>query len=173
MTVARGSSSSPRDSHKIPGPRSIERADHSSASSVEDMRVDHGRLHALMSEELLNGSNVVPIFQQVCRERMTKRVRGHPFREPDPKCGLANGLLHYRLVEVVSVPNAGLRVGVVGSGRKYPLPRPIAIGQRVLPGKCGGEWCTPEPARKVGSALFEDAVEMTPGGVREGMSAAA
>jgi len=45
-----------------------QRALYSLAAAVEDVSVDHGRLHVFVAQELLNGSDVVAAFQQVRRK---------------------------------------------------------------------------------------------------------
>jgi hypothetical protein len=51
-------------------PRSqhVRRAPHATATSVEHVRIDHRRPHVGMAEQLLLGTNVVAILQEVCRE---------------------------------------------------------------------------------------------------------
>jgi hypothetical protein len=46
----------------------VERALDSTATTVEDMGVDHGRLHALVPEQLLDRPEVIPVHEHVCRE---------------------------------------------------------------------------------------------------------
>ena len=43
----------------------IQRARHSPAPFVEDMRVNHRGLDAGVSEQFLNGSDVIAVFEQV------------------------------------------------------------------------------------------------------------
>jgi len=55
--------------------------------------VDHGRGNVLVAEQFLNGADVGPSFQQVCRKRMSKGVtafsriglmlQGQPKRIPE------------------------------------------------------------------------------------------
>jgi len=41
------------------------------ASTVQDMSINHRRAHILVPQELLHGSDIIAILQQVSRERMT------------------------------------------------------------------------------------------------------
>ena len=50
----------------------IERALHATAAAVEDVTVDHGRPDILVTQELLNGADVIVIFQQMGGERMAQ-----------------------------------------------------------------------------------------------------
>jgi hypothetical protein len=54
----------------------VHRALHAPASTVEDVGVDHRRLHALVPEELLHRPDVVAVHQQVRGERMPQGVAG-------------------------------------------------------------------------------------------------
>lgn len=47
---------------------------YATSASIEDMRIDHGRTDVLMPKELLNRSNIVPVFQQVRREGVAERM---------------------------------------------------------------------------------------------------
>lgn len=60
-------------------PRSpIERATHSAPTTVQHVRVDHRRRHVPVPEQLLNGADVVPVLEQVRRERVPQRVATRP-----------------------------------------------------------------------------------------------
>lgn len=48
--------------------QAVDGALHSSASSVQDVCVDHGRLDVLVPQELLNSPDVVAIHQEMGRE---------------------------------------------------------------------------------------------------------
>jgi len=43
----------------------VGRAAHTSAAAVQDMGVDHGCPHVLVSEEFLDGSDIIATFEQV------------------------------------------------------------------------------------------------------------
>ena len=46
------------------------------ASPVQDMGVDHRRPDTRVTEDLLNGPDVVTAHEQMCRERVTQGVHG-------------------------------------------------------------------------------------------------
>src|SRR5262249_41208242 len=52
------------------GPKSqpIRRAGHAFASPIQPMRVDHGRAHIFIPQQLLDGLDVVAILQEVAHE---------------------------------------------------------------------------------------------------------
>src|SRR5580692_10239083 len=110
----------------------IERAAHAAGASIEDVGVDHGRADVLVTEELLDRTNVVTALQQVGRERMTQSVRARGLRNPSGADGRTHGPLDHGLVQVVAAALADLAIDV-GTGRgEDPLPRPFTRGGRVL-----------------------------------------
>ncbi len=44
----------------------MDRAPDTSRAAVEDMGIDHRRLHVAMTQKLLDGSHVIAAFEQVC-----------------------------------------------------------------------------------------------------------
>ena len=53
----------------------LPRALDSPAPAIEDVRVDHRRLHARVAEQFLHRADVVAGLQEMRRERVTKDVR--------------------------------------------------------------------------------------------------
>jgi len=47
------------------GVLNIQRATHPTATPIQYMRVNLGRRHILMAQQLLNGADVIPSFQQM------------------------------------------------------------------------------------------------------------
>ena len=59
----------------MPGVRLlVEWAAHGFRATIQDMSIDHGGLHVLMSEQFLHGPNIVAGFQQLCGERVPERI---------------------------------------------------------------------------------------------------
>jgi hypothetical protein len=57
----------------------VERVPNTSPALVQDVRVDHCRTHVAMPEQILDRSDVVPSFEQMCGEGVTQRMtRGWP-----------------------------------------------------------------------------------------------
>ena len=52
---------------------SIKRAADMQTGPIEDVRVKHGRSDILVAEQLLHGSNVVSVFQQMRRKAVPPR----------------------------------------------------------------------------------------------------
>ena len=59
----------------------VDGAANASRSPVEDMGVDHRRLHIAMTQKLLDRSDIVTAFQQVSCEGMAKSVTVHVGQE--------------------------------------------------------------------------------------------
>ena len=56
------------------GSKSIQRAADSLATFVQYMRIDHGRTHILVPQQLLNCPDIIAALQQMCGKRMTESV---------------------------------------------------------------------------------------------------
>jgi len=88
----------------------IEGAAHGQGASVEDVGVDHGCPHVLMSEEFLHGSDIVAIFKEVRGEAMAEGVAGHALVDPRPASGFFDGLLETALADVMAADRTRSRV---------------------------------------------------------------
>ena len=111
----------------------IERAaDAAAARLVEDRGVDHGRRDVLVTEESLDGPDVVAVLQEVGREGMTKRMAGGRLRQLRGRHGCLDGALDDRLVEVVPADRPRAWVAASGGGGKDVLPGALPGGARVL-----------------------------------------
>ncbi len=62
-----------------PRRRLIQRTQHAPRPLIEHMRVNHGCLNILVTQEFLNRSNVVSGFQEVSSKGMPKRVTTRQF----------------------------------------------------------------------------------------------
>ena len=78
-----------------------------------------------MTEQFLHRANVVPIFKQGGRERVTKNVRTDTLRETRPSYGLRNLFLDHGLVQVKARRWAPLRIAADPRGGKDKLPGPV------------------------------------------------
>ncbi len=79
--------------------KTIGRADYSSASgAVQDMSIDHGRLHIPVPEQFLDGPDVVARHQKMCGEAVPEGVAAHPLRYPNIPSGISDGSPNDRLV---------------------------------------------------------------------------
>ena len=69
-----------RDIHHVPSAYLfVQRASHTEARLVQDMRVNHCRGYILVSEKLLNSAYIITCLQKVRGETVTKCVYAYPF----------------------------------------------------------------------------------------------
>ena len=93
------------------------------------MCVDHGRLHIAMAEELLNGSDVVPVLDQTGGEGVPERLAGRALGESGfAHCHL-DRLLPKRFVEVVPAALAGLLIDIDPREREDPAPSTFPVAE--------------------------------------------
>jgi hypothetical protein len=52
----------------------IEWTSYTSAASIQNVCVDHCRSHVVMTQQFLDGPDVVTVFQQVCSKAVTERM---------------------------------------------------------------------------------------------------
>lgn len=86
------------------------------------MCVDHRGLDAPVAEELLDGADVVSIFEQMGRERVAKGVAGNALGQPGGLRGPSDGPLHSRGVKVKPADPTGRGIAATGAGGKDELP---------------------------------------------------
>ena len=68
-------------------------AAHGGRATVDDVGVDHRRGNIAVAQKLLNGADVVPVFEQVGRERVPKGVALGVLEDP----GTTHRILHRAL----------------------------------------------------------------------------
>jgi hypothetical protein len=54
--------------------QAIARTPHTERAAIQDVRVDHRGADVRVAEQLLNGSDVVPVLEEVRRKGMTQRI---------------------------------------------------------------------------------------------------
>ncbi len=135
-------------------------ADAAAADLVEDVGVDHGGGDVAVAEELLDGTDVVAISEQVGGKRVAERVAGDALRESGRACSSGDGSLWEAAVQVVPVDLAGAGVGREGAGGEDPLPAPVPCGAGVLAGKGVGEPDGAVAGVNVGGVLLATALEV-------------
>ncbi len=96
------------------------------APAIQYVGIDHGRLHVFGTEELLNGPDVIPVLQEMRRERMAEGGAGGMLGEPRRGgCGL-NDSLEDRRIGVMA--KTGWRRGRTKSGGRIGLPARLGSG---------------------------------------------
>jgi len=77
------------------------------------MGVDHRRAHVLVAQQLLDRPNIIPIFKQVGRKGVAKRMAACRLADPCFQSGFLEAALQDGFVQVVPALFAGESVGVV------------------------------------------------------------
>jgi hypothetical protein len=108
----------------------VGRASDASRPQVEDMRVDHRGTDVTVTEELLDGPDVVVILEQVGREGVSEGVARGELGNARGMDGVLHGALENGFVEVMAATLASETVHVEPCGWEDPLPRPVAPGMR-------------------------------------------
>ena len=98
------------------------------AGTVENMRVNHGCPEILVAQEVLNRSNIIPVLDQVSRERMAEGMAGGWPAYLGIPDGLLDGALHDRFVQMMTPLDLRARVATAAICRKHPLPTPFPVG---------------------------------------------
>ena len=88
-----------------------------------------------MAEQFLDGPDIVPIFEQMRRERMPQRVAGNPFGDAGTDGGIPYGFLKDGFEEVMPIEVPRFVVLVRTVRREHPLPAPFPGSPRIFPGK--------------------------------------
>jgi hypothetical protein len=98
---------------------------HTTGAAIQHMRIDHRRLHVTVTQQLLNGSNVVTTLQQVGGKRMPKGVTpGLLIDSCFQDCSF-HGLLDQGRVDVVPAFGSFLLITPAVSLQKHPLSGPL------------------------------------------------
>jgi len=85
-----------------------------------------------VTEEFLDGPDVVPILDEMGRERMPECVAGDRLLDARPHRRALDGPLDDRFVEVVSKEEGCCGIGVLAARGEDPLPAPQAVCARVF-----------------------------------------
>ena len=127
---------------------SVEGAPDGASALIEDVRVDHRCGDIPMTEQLLDGADVVAVL---------KKVGGETVGQGVATCGLGNiggvesGLgsaLDDRFMQMVPAVFTGVAVPVASRGRKHPLPRRLRAGGGILACQCVGQRHAPAAVRE-------------------------
>ena len=112
----------------------VHRADDAHGTLVEHMRVDHRGFDVGMSEQRLNGADVLARLEKVRREAVPEAVRGETDGQTCPSYRFPYGALNPLLIKMVTpdMPATGIsRIAVCG---KNILPTPFKRCARVFSG---------------------------------------
>jgi hypothetical protein len=107
-----------------PRPQSVRRAPNTSPSPVQDMSIDHRRRHIPVSQQLLHRPDIVPGLKQMGRKGVPQRMAARSLSNPTrPNC-LGHGSLNDRLMQMMPLNAARLRIPISAPSREDPLPWP-------------------------------------------------
>ena len=102
------------------GRSAVEGAADAGRAAVEDVGVDHGCLNILVTEEFLNRSDIVAIFEQVGGEGVAEGVGSDRFVHSGEFGRLPDCPLEVSLVEMVALFDAADGIdGELGAGKTY------------------------------------------------------
>src|SRR6516225_7580208 len=88
----------------------IQRASHSHPRFAHHMRVDLGRGHVGVAEEILHGAYIGAALQQVRGKTVPQRVRGHALVQTSGAAGFADRKLECGVEDMVPPLQARMRV---------------------------------------------------------------
>lgn len=145
----------------------IRRAAHSESPTVQHVGVDHRRCHVGMPQQLLDGTNVVAVLEQVCREGVAQGVAACALRDSGFGNGALDPTLNGTLMQVMPPLFATLGVPVRPARGEYPLPRQLAGPTGRLALKGIRERHTTAAAGQVAAVQPADARQL---GLQEGTS---
>ena len=92
-----------------------------------------------VAEKLLDSTNIVAVFDEVCGEGVAEGVAGAGFGDGGLGDGGFDGALEGFFAEVVTADEAGAGIGGEGAGGEDPLPGPFLGGAGVLTGEGIGQ----------------------------------
>jgi hypothetical protein len=85
----------------------VQRTADASGTSVEDVGVDHGGADVLVAEQLLDGPDIVAVFEEVGDEGVAEGVRSGELGDGGGPTGGADGTLDDGFVEMVTGGSLG------------------------------------------------------------------
>jgi len=125
------------------------------------MGVDHGGFDVFVSEEFLNGANVVAVLEEVGGEGVTEGVRGDGFLDAGFLGGSTDGFLEQAGVEVVAHGLFGFGVYGERRGGEEVLPDEFAGGVGVFAGEGVGKPDFAESVCEVGLVDALNGLDLT------------
>lgn len=113
-----------------------------------------------MSEQLLDGADIVTVFEQVGGKAVAEGVAGDGFIEPGGFGGAFDGALQGAGVDVMSAQAAGLGIFRDARGGKNVLPDPGLGGSRIFQGQRERQVDLTEPVGEIHIEGMPDAGEV-------------
>ena len=123
----------------------VDGAAHAERTTIEHVRVHHRRTDVRVPEQLLHGSNVVPILEQVCCEGMPECVWTRALRDAGLPRRLGDGLLNNGFVKMKAGRWPPSRIRADARRRKDKLPSPLDRAFGYLRSSANGRTTRPNP----------------------------
>jgi hypothetical protein len=102
--------------------------------------VDHRRLDVFVSEEFLDGSDVVPGHQEMGREGVAECVAADSLGDSCIADGLFDRSVDHGVVEMMAADGVGSGIGAAGTGGEDVLPAPVAGYDKPRDSGCGARF---------------------------------
>ena len=131
------------------GMSGVQRGFDGESATLEDVGVDHGGFYIFVTEQFLDGANVVSALEKMGGKRMTQGMRGDVLVDLCLAGGFTNGSLDDRFMDVMAARDA--RAFVLGKFRcrKEVLPDPFPVCVRVLLFESHGQMNCPKAIQQV------------------------
>ena len=130
-------------------------------AAVQDVRVDHGGAHVTVSEQFLDRTNVVAVFEEMRREGVPEGVTRGSLGQARLEDGFLDSPLEHGLMEVMPAPLAGDAIDVETGRREGPLPAPLAARVGILPPECPRQLDPAGAVLQVPGVLCANPLEVT------------
>ena len=134
----------------------VEGAADAPRAAIQDVGVDHRRGHVCVAEQLLDGADVVAVFEQMGGKGMAESMGGCVLGDGGGACGGGKSTLDGCFVEVVAPQLARVSVEIAARGGKQPLPCPLTWRRGVLSSEGVGERDGTVPGGQIGVVLAAD-----------------
>src|SRR5437870_5739930 len=117
----------PCSGYVVPSAR-VKRAVDRTAAALQHMGIDHGGTHVLVSQEFLQGTDIVAVLQQMRGETVPQGVTAAALGDAGLLESLFYGSLEHRFRHMVSALNSRTRIDGAFRGGKDILPDPGCAG---------------------------------------------
>ena len=104
-------------------------------SPLKHMSIDHGCADIFMTQEFLDGANIIPVLEKMGGEAMAKGMRADRLIHTGPTGRLSNGLLNIAGMNMMSQFFTSARLAGIFRSREYVLPGPFPRCTWVFPGQ--------------------------------------
>ncbi len=110
----------------------IQRAVYRKPALVKDVGIDHSGAHIFMAEEVLDGPDVVAVFQEMGGETVAEGMRGALFGDSRLPDGGFDGTLGGSGIEMMPSDITAAWIFRARFRWKEELPAPFAVGQGIF-----------------------------------------